>query len=161
MIIYFVCCCDEKVYRPPLHLFLVYKHLFFLDPNWILFPNVVSLLSHTIWGQDCSYCPMKVISHHPLFHCNSVLQFSIGLLTAPIIAGHGGRGVMLVALCTQQWRTWAQNCTGTKEDENHLDDDYDYDDNNNNHNKLSIVEHQQEREYVSHHPIVQHTHELI
>jgi hypothetical protein len=91
------------MYRSPLHLFLVYKHLFFLDPNWILSPNGVSLLSATIRGQDFSYCPMMV--SHPLFRCSSGLQLSIGLLTAPIMAGHGVHGAMLEALHAQQWRT--------------------------------------------------------
>jgi hypothetical protein len=92
------------MYRSPLRLVLVYKHLFFLDPNWILSLNVVSLLSPTIQGQGCSYCPMKVISHPPLLPCSSVLQLSIGLLTAPIMAGRGDVGGPLCS-ATASWRT--------------------------------------------------------
>jgi len=127
--------------------------------------------SPTIWGWDCSYCPMKVISHPPLFHCSSVLQLSTGLLTAPNMAGHGGHGAMLVAHRAQQnlsselhwnnggwespswWWWWYNN------NNNNINNNI----RNHNHTKLSIVEHQQQqREYVSHHhPIIQHTHEHI
>jgi len=137
------------MYRSPLHLVLVYKHLFFLDPNWILSPSVVCLLSPTIWGQNCSYCPMKVISHAPLFQCSSVLQLSIGLLTAPIMTGHGGHGAVLEVLRAQQRKTWAQNCTGTEEVENHL-----------NNNNTSTCQTLTRMRICHHHPTVQHTHEL-
>lgn len=154
-----------------------------LDYIYFLFTNIYSfliqigscpwmlcVLSPTVWGQDCSYCLMKVISHPPLFHCSCVLQLSTGLLTAPVMAGHEGHGVMLVAHRAQQ--NLSTELHWNKEDENHLHDDHDIitittltatvDIRNHNHTKLSIVEHQQQREYVSHHHlIVHHTHELV
>jgi len=73
----------------------------------------VSLLSPTIQGRDCSYWPMKLISHPPLYQCSSVLQLSIGLLTAPIMAGHGSRGVMFFYLQSlyyiKSWGTILKN----------------------------------------------------
>jgi len=154
-----------------------------LDYIYFLFTNIYSILiqigscpwmlcvlSPTIWGRDCSYCLMKVISHPPLFHCNCVLQLSTGLLRVPIMAGHKGHGTMLVARRAQQ--NLSTELHWNKEDENHLHDDDDdiititatvNNIRNHNHTKLSIVEHQQQqREYVSHHHlIVHHTHELV
>ena len=116
VIIYFICCCDEKMYRSALHLVLVYKHIFFLDPNWILrlplYGDGIVVTAPRRWFLIL-LCSIAILcSSSPLVYSQPQLWQDME------IVGQCSWPVMLS-------RTWAQNCTGMKEDENHLHDDDD------------------------------------